>query len=61
LKEAVGMKKIDKKELVSGDKNLYIDIIEPLGYQAKKKNGQFLVEYDKVINKFIKEFNQSPV
>jgi hypothetical protein len=44
--------------LISGNESLYIDIIEPLGYQAKKKNDQFLIEYDKVINKFTKEFTQ---
>ncbi len=43
-------------EFISGDDNLYTDIIEPLGYQAKEKNEQFMQEYAKVINKFTFEF-----
>ena len=31
-------------EFISGDNNLFIDIIEPLGHQAKEKNEQFLNE-----------------
>ena len=41
---------------ISGDDNLYIDIIEPLGHQAKEKNEQFLNEYVKVLNRFTLEF-----
>ena len=41
---------------ISGDKDLYTDIIEPLGHQAKEKNEQFMQEYAKVINKFTYEF-----
>lgn len=43
-------------EFISGDNNLYTDIIEPLGHQAKEKNEQFMEEYAKVINKFTAEF-----
>ena len=43
-------------EFISGDNNLYTDIIEPLGHQAKEKNEQFMQEYAKVINKFTAEF-----
>ena len=43
-------------EFISGDENLYTDIIEPLGHQAKEKNEQFMLEYAKVINKFTSEF-----
>ena len=43
-------------EFISGDHNLYTDIIEPLGHQAKEKNEKFMQEYDKVINKFTAEF-----
>jgi hypothetical protein len=43
-------------EFISGDENLYTDIIEPLGHKAKEKNEQFQVEYAKVINKFTLEF-----
>lgn len=41
---------------VSGNENLYTEIIEPLGHQAKEKNDQFLEEYAKVINKFSRDF-----
>lgn len=41
---------------VSGNDNLYTEIIEPLGHKAKEKNEQFLEEYGKVINKFSREF-----
>ena len=43
-------------EFISGNSNLYADIIEPLGHQAKEKNEQFMQEYAKVINKFTAEF-----
>ena len=43
-------------EFISGDEDLYTDIIEPLGHQAKAKNEQFMQEYAKVINKFTAEF-----
>ncbi len=43
-------------EFISGDANLYTDIIEPLGHQAKEKNEQFMREYAKVVNKFTAEF-----
>jgi len=43
-------------EFISGDENLYTDIIEPLGHKAKEKNDTFAVEYAKVINRFTLEF-----
>ena len=43
-------------EFISGDNNLYTDIIEPLGHQAKERNEEFMQEYAKVINKFTAEF-----
>ncbi|MBI5676253.1 MAG: cytosolic protein [Nitrospirae bacterium] len=43
-------------EFISGDENLYTEIIEPLGRKAKEKNEQFSEEYAKVINKFTLEF-----
>lgn len=39
-------------EFISDNKNLYIDIIEPLGYKAKEKNEEFNKEYSELINKF---------
>ena len=43
-------------EFISGDANLYTNIIEPLGHRAKEKNEQFMQEYAKVVNKFTAEF-----
>jgi len=45
-------------ELVSGDSELYTEIIEPLGYKAKERNDRFNEEYSKVINKLTIEFAQ---
>lgn len=41
---------------VSGNDNLYTELIEPLGHNAKEKNEQFIDEYSKVINRFSREF-----
>lgn len=43
---------------ISGDENLYTEIIEPLGHRAKERNEIFLEEYAKVINKFTLEFTK---
>jgi hypothetical protein len=43
-------------EFISGNENLYTEIIEPLGHKAKEKNELFLREYAKVINRFSLEF-----
>lgn len=43
-------------EFISGDEDLYIDIIEPLGHQAKERNEAYLVEYARVVNLFTAEF-----
>ena len=41
---------------ISGQKNLYKDIIEPLGYKSREQNELFLTSYSQMINKFTKEF-----
>ncbi len=41
---------------ISGEENLYIDIIEPLGTNAFKQNEKFKQSYDILLNKFVKEF-----
>ena len=41
---------------ISGDENLFIDIIEPLGYRAKERNEVFMKSYAQMLNKFTKEF-----
>ena len=43
-------------EFISGDTNLYTNIVEPLGHRAKEKNERFMEEYAKVINRFTAEF-----
>lgn len=45
-------------ELISGNPDLYIDIIEPLGYRAKERNESFLRLYDQVVNRFVGQFMQ---
>jgi hypothetical protein len=44
-------------EFISGNQNLFIEIIEPLGHKAKEKNDQFIESYSEMINKFTKEFS----
>ena len=43
-------------EFISGNENLYTEIIEPLGHKAKEKNEEFLESYPQVVNKFTLEF-----
>lgn len=43
-------------EFISGDTNLYTEIIEPLGHKAKEKNDEFLKSYAQMVNKFTREF-----
>ena len=43
-------------EFISGNRELYVQIIEPLGHKAKEKNEEFLVEYGRIINVFEAEF-----
>lgn len=42
--------------LISGNKNLYKEIIEPIGYRAKEHNDAFNIEKSKIINRFTKIF-----
>lgn len=42
--------------LISGNKELYKEIIEPIGYEAKKHNDDFNLEKSKIINNFTKAF-----
>jgi len=44
---------------ISGNDNLYIDIVEPLGHKAKKRNEEFQKSYIQVINKFTKQFSNN--
>ena len=43
-------------EFIGGNENIYVDIIEPLGYKAKERNEEYMEQYVQMINKFTKEF-----
>lgn len=43
-------------EFLSGDTELYVKIIDPLGHQAKLRNDDFIQSYARMINMFTKEF-----
>lgn len=42
--------------LISGSKNLYTEIIKPVGYHAKQHNEKFMDEKSKIVNKLVREF-----
>ncbi|MGM0366146.1 MAG: PmeII family type II restriction endonuclease [Actinomycetota bacterium] len=47
-------------QLISGEENLYTEIIEPLGYIADgSRNVNFNEQYLRVLEKFTKEFNKN--
>ncbi len=43
-------------EFISGDPEFFIKIVEPLGYNARVKNHDFIESYSQMLNKFTKEF-----
>lgn len=43
-------------EFISGDSNLYIEIIEPLGHKAKERNEEFLNLYGQRLTKLTGQF-----
>jgi hypothetical protein len=43
-------------EFISGQHNLYIDIVEPLGFEAKRRNETFEQAKDEAANRLIREF-----
>jgi len=45
-------------EFISGNKELYVKIIEPLGHKAKQKNEEFQKKYAQIVNKFSYKFMQ---
>ena len=45
-------------ELISGNEELYLDIVEPIGYKSKEKNEEFAENYAQIINKLTLEFSQ---
>jgi hypothetical protein len=44
---------------ISGNDNLYLEIIEPLGNKARERNEEFQTSYTQMINKFTKEFSNT--
>lgn len=44
---------------ISGDEDLYLNLIEPLGHKAKARNDEFSELYAQVINKFTIEFSDT--
>jgi len=44
-------------EFISGNNDLYTEIIEPLGYKSKEKNDEFIKSYSQMINKFTLQFS----
>jgi hypothetical protein len=43
-------------EFISGETNLYTELIEPLGHKAKERNDDFIKSYSQMLNLFTKEF-----
>ncbi len=43
-------------EFISGDPDLYVNLIGPIGYQARAKNEEFMLLHAQMINKFILQF-----
>lgn len=59
--EKAGYYKICGQEfwhLISESEKFYIDIVEPIGYEAKRKNEEFIEAYAILVNKFTLEFAQ---
>ncbi len=45
-------------EFISGNENLYREIIKPFGHKAKERNDELQQSYSRMINQFTKEFIQ---
>jgi hypothetical protein len=43
-------------KFISGNVNLFIEIIEPLGHKSKERNDEFIKSYSRMLNKFTQEF-----
>jgi Type II restriction endonuclease EcoO109I len=43
-------------ELISGDSNLYMEIIEPIGFRAKEFNDEFHDKRNRALNRMVREF-----
>jgi hypothetical protein len=45
-------------ELISGDDQTYIAIVEPLGHEARERNEEFLAQYELVVDDFTNRFRE---
>jgi len=45
-------------ELISGEPDLYMDIIEPIGYRAREFNDEFIMKRDHALNRMVREFTE---
>ena len=45
-------------EFISGNQNLYTEIVEPLGHKAKERNEEFAEDYGRILNLFTNQFFQ---
>lgn len=43
-------------DFISGNSQLFVEIIEPLGYRAKERNEEFFIESSRILNLFTQEF-----
>ena len=46
-------------DFISGNIDLYTEIIDPLGFKAKEKNEKFLESYSQILNKFTLDFSNN--
>lgn len=46
------------RHFISGNENLFTEIIEPLGHRAKERNKEFEDAYSRIVNIFTFEFVQ---
>lgn len=43
-------------KFISGDEDLFVRFVEPLGHRAKERNDEFALQYAQVVNRFAVEF-----
>ena len=46
-------------QFISGNNDLYLKIVKPLGYKAREKNDEFQKEYAQIVNRFTLEFSEN--
>jgi hypothetical protein len=46
-------------EFISGEPNLFVEVIKPLEHMAKERNEDFIISYSNMINKFTIEFGST--